>query len=45
MLRIGAGLLPKGCANHSGQSPDVKAKDPFSRGLRNVTGFPAFGEG
>jgi hypothetical protein len=44
MLRMDSDRLPKGCANHSGQSPDVKAEEPFTRGLESVAGFLAFGE-
>jgi hypothetical protein len=44
MLRMTDGRLPKGCAKHSGQSPDVKAMRPFSRDFANVAVFPWFGE-
>jgi hypothetical protein len=44
MLRMTDDRLPKGCAKHSGQSPDVKAKRPFSRDFASVAVFPGFGE-
>jgi hypothetical protein len=44
MLRIAGARLPKGCANHSDQSLDVKAKPPFPRDFGSVAAFPSFGE-
>lgn len=44
MLRMAGARLPKGCAKHSGQSPNVKAMRPFPRDLGSVAGFPEFGE-
>jgi len=44
MLRMAGARLPKGCAKHSGQSPDVKAMRPFPRDFGSVAVFPGFGE-
>lgn len=44
MLRMAGVRLPKGCAKHSGQSPDVKAMRPFPRDFGSVAVFPGFGE-
>ncbi|MET3991271.1 hypothetical protein ACVWXN_000857 [Bradyrhizobium sp. i1.4.4] len=44
MLRMAGAQLPKGCAKHNGQSPDVKAMRPFPRDFGNVAVFPGFGE-
>lgn len=44
MLRMAGARLPKGCAKHSGQSPDVKAMRPFPRDFDSVAGFLQFGE-
>lgn len=44
MLRIAGAQLPKGCAKHSGQSPDVKVMRPFPRDFGSVAAFPGFGE-
>ena len=44
MLRMAVARLPKGCAKHSGQSPDVKAMPPFPHDFGNVALFPEFGE-
>ena len=45
MLRMAGARLPKGCAKHSDQSLDVKAKRPFPRDFGSVAGFLRFGEG
>lgn len=44
MLRMAGAQLPKGCAKHSGQSPNVKAMRPFTRDFGSVAAFPGFGE-
>jgi hypothetical protein len=44
MLRMAGAQLPKGCAKHSNQRPDVKAMWPFPRDLGSVAAFPEFGE-
>ncbi|MBP1063251.1 hypothetical protein ACVIWV_000901 [Bradyrhizobium diazoefficiens] len=44
MLRMAGARLPKGCAKHSGQSPDVKAMRPSPRDFGSVAVFPGFGE-
>lgn len=44
MLRMAGARLPKGCAKHSDQSPDVKAMRPFPRDFGSVAAFPGFGE-
>ena len=44
MLRMTDARLPKGCAKHSDQSPDVKAKRSFPRDFGSVAVFPGFGE-
>ncbi|SFP58853.1 hypothetical protein SAMN05216330_108219 [Bradyrhizobium sp. Ghvi] len=44
MLRMAGARLPKGCANHSGQSLDVKAMRLFPRDFSSVAAFPEFGE-
>ncbi|MBB2734779.1 hypothetical protein ABIF44_003281 [Bradyrhizobium japonicum] len=44
MLRMAGARLPKGCAKHNGQSPDVKAMRPFPRDFSSVAVFPWFGE-
>ncbi|MCP1763883.1 hypothetical protein ABIF64_008281 [Bradyrhizobium japonicum] len=44
MLRMAGARLPKGCAKHNGQSPDVKAMWPFPRDFSSVAVFPWFGE-
>ncbi len=44
MLRMAGARLPKGCAKHSGQSPDVKAMRPSRAILASVAVFPGFGE-
>ncbi|MGY3368289.1 hypothetical protein ACVWZL_005414 [Bradyrhizobium sp. GM2.4] len=44
MLRMAGARLPKGCAKHSGQRPDVKAMRPFPRDFGSVAVFPGLGE-
>lgn len=44
MLRMAGVRLPKGCAKHSGQCPDVKAMRPFPRDFGSVAVFPELGE-
>jgi len=44
MLRMVDTRLPKGCAKHNDQSPDVKAMRPFPRDFGSVAAFPWFGE-
>ena len=43
-LRMAGAQLPKGCAKHSDQSPNVKAMRPFPRDFGSVAVFPGFGE-
>ena len=44
MLRMAGAQLPKGCAKHNGQCPDVKAMRPFPRDFGSVAVFPELGE-
>jgi hypothetical protein len=44
MLRMAGVQLPKGCAKHSDQRPDVKAMRPFPRDFASVAVFPGFCE-
>ena len=44
MLRMTDARLPKGCAKHSDQTPEVKGSRPHNVTFWSLAGFPALGE-